>query len=906
MAITRAQYLAPGGSTPVLAGQLQGVKQGNNVIIASDGSISVATASTAVPGIVQLNNTLSSTSTTQALTAYQGKILQDQIDSFGANQVIFNPYGSIASTNVQGAIEELDDQVTTLGITFKYIDDISSQFNGAATTFNLTVGGSPFIVSGSNLAVFVGGVFQEPGPSYTVTANQITFSEAPLANSSFAGIYGAPSSQGGGGGGGTVTSVGTGTGLVGGPITSTGTISIANGGIVNSMVSNTAAIDSEKLRYLAPFGGAVGRSVEAALSDVFNLKDFGAVGDGATDNATALKSALDAINLNGGGTLYVPAGIYRVTNVFTNLISTDIVIKGDGPSSSQFKYIDNSAPGNRRDFLQARNGAAGLDADITIRDLAIVGDWGEGGSYTQQSHLLSLDVTGNILLENLWLSQSRFFAAAIGNGFSQPSLCKSVIANNCRVTDCAADGISTRGCLQTIVTNCYFNNVNDDAVAVHTQNAATAPIQSYAVVANNNFVDCQGIACLGAAHTVITGNSLTRVSTRAIVVQGPGTSGFPEGNNNIYSINISNNVIDTVFSGFTFSPSSGDSVHYITVTAGLISSTSSGYPNNPNGSGGILSPYPYFYSQGAPSVSAPCNGAYSVVISNNVCMRSLGPVARYSDYGFGSRLGRTGPSNPEITNNALGVGGTGGQIQLTGGFNNLVVSNNVCYGGSRGVTLSADDLNTTNLTNCKITGNVFSNYTQTGVYLYGYGDVTVSDNMFDADPLHTSIYRTSNGRWLVGGTGNVGAIWMGSDLLVNFINNHIKNVYQVFIGSTPDAINAVGNTMYANPVSQNNINNIGIASMNLPLANNRNTLVVYDSDPSSGTYGRVLNVCLQANGTYPSSGLYLTGWVVNNTNPSIRGVSGARYITQGWIRLTNGRNHVLNTDWAELRCLTGT
>jgi len=45
------------------------------------GAISVLSSSTTQPGVVQLDDTTSSTSTTQALTAKQGKVLQDQISA---------------------------------------------------------------------------------------------------------------------------------------------------------------------------------------------------------------------------------------------------------------------------------------------------------------------------------------------------------------------------------------------------------------------------------------------------------------------------------------------------------------------------------------------------------------------------------------------------------------------------------------------------------------------------------------------------------------------------------------------------------------------------------------------------------------------------------------------------------
>jgi hypothetical protein len=57
------------------------VSVGSNISVSPTGVISVATGTTTTPGIVQLNNTTASLSTTQALTAAQGKALQDQINA---------------------------------------------------------------------------------------------------------------------------------------------------------------------------------------------------------------------------------------------------------------------------------------------------------------------------------------------------------------------------------------------------------------------------------------------------------------------------------------------------------------------------------------------------------------------------------------------------------------------------------------------------------------------------------------------------------------------------------------------------------------------------------------------------------------------------------------------------------
>ena len=54
---------------------------GTNILIDKDGVISVEDASTGNPGVVQLNDTTSSFSFAEALTANQGRILQEQINA---------------------------------------------------------------------------------------------------------------------------------------------------------------------------------------------------------------------------------------------------------------------------------------------------------------------------------------------------------------------------------------------------------------------------------------------------------------------------------------------------------------------------------------------------------------------------------------------------------------------------------------------------------------------------------------------------------------------------------------------------------------------------------------------------------------------------------------------------------
>jgi hypothetical protein len=45
-----------------------------------------------------------------------------------------------------------------------------------------------------------------------------------------------------------------------------------------------------------------------------NVKDFGAVGDGVTDDTVAIQAAIDAVNIAGGGTVFIPNGEYLLSD----------------------------------------------------------------------------------------------------------------------------------------------------------------------------------------------------------------------------------------------------------------------------------------------------------------------------------------------------------------------------------------------------------------------------------------------------------------------------------------------------------------------------------------------------------------------------------------------------------------
>lgn len=87
--------------------------------------------------------------------------------------------------------------------------------------------------------------------------------------------------------------------------------------------------DASALEVLAA-NSTSSRSLAARASDAFNVLDYGAKGDGVTDDANAIQAAIDNLSA-GGGNVYMPAGNYLITK--TIIIPSGCHLNGDGPGA---------------------------------------------------------------------------------------------------------------------------------------------------------------------------------------------------------------------------------------------------------------------------------------------------------------------------------------------------------------------------------------------------------------------------------------------------------------------------------------------------------------------------------------------------------------------------------------------
>ena len=248
----------------------------------------------------------------------------------------------------------------------------------------------------------------------------------------------------------------------------------------NLLTTSSAAVapNANAVSYNQGSTGSVARTVESKFKDSISVKDFGAVGDGSTDDTTKIQAALTAAS--GSKNVYLPAGTYIVST--TIYIPSNTYFVGDG-KNSVIKMVSSQGRNTTVVMTGFRNNKR---ENIVIQDMmidfnrtrwAVTGGTqlsdafnGTAGYTAYQDNdetALSICYSENVLVKNVWaidgykhcidVQAPSYRTGTDGATYdSQPS--KNVTLENCYASGAGDDNITTHHSTDINIIGCWSEN----------------------------------------------------------------------------------------------------------------------------------------------------------------------------------------------------------------------------------------------------------------------------------------------------------------------------------------------------------------------------------------------------------------------------------------------------------------
>lgn len=179
-------------------------------------------------------------------------------------------------------------------------------------------------------------------------------------------------------------------------------------------------------------------------ASLLSVKDFGAAGDGITDDTDAIQNAINAAVASGGGQVLLNAGEYKLTRTVT--LGDGVELAGVG-SNSVLKPAFSSSPPNRVIDNDWANG----NRNISLRNFRL----DRSGSNVQ--HGILLNGIDNLLIDGIEVSGTpSVTSGCISISAIGPST--RLLSKNVRVVNCHFAQTSNFGVQPGFVDGCIMAN----------------------------------------------------------------------------------------------------------------------------------------------------------------------------------------------------------------------------------------------------------------------------------------------------------------------------------------------------------------------------------------------------------------------------------------------------------------
>lgn len=194
----------------------------------------------------------------------------------------------------------------------------------------------------------------------------------------------------------------------------------------------------------------------------YNVRDFGAAGDGVTSDTRAFQKALDTCAVSGGGQVIVPEGRYLIGSVqmgFQTILKLEpnSVIVGS-PDPEEYPMIDIRWEGRWQ---------PGRRALIYADNVDHIGIIGPGRIEGNPRMAMAQNPRGSVVLEPINCNDVRwedFTVTQGGNWTTHPTYCTNVSIKNVTIQG-QRDGIDVDSCKDVLIENCNIQT-GDDCISL--------------------------------------------------------------------------------------------------------------------------------------------------------------------------------------------------------------------------------------------------------------------------------------------------------------------------------------------------------------------------------------------------------------------------------------------------------